>query len=80
MATFQSKETDMLYEAVATLESAEECIAVVASALREDYLTKGGQYHHGYEIEDVAVHYCPNPAWAATVRGIYAGIVGRCEA
>lgn len=25
MATFQSKETDMLYEAVATLESAEEC-------------------------------------------------------
>lgn len=25
MATFQSKETDMLYEAVATLENAEEC-------------------------------------------------------
>ncbi len=25
MATFQSKETDMLYEAVATLESAAEC-------------------------------------------------------
>lgn len=59
-------------------ESAEECVAVVASALREEYLTKGGRYHHGYEIEDVSVCYCPNPAWAETVRGIYEGIVRRC--
>ena len=52
-------------------ESQEAGILHVAEFLKVNYLTAGGRFFRGYEIEDVAHFYATDPAWASKVRTIF---------
>lgn len=45
-------------------------ILYVAKHLRNNYLTRGGSCFHGYEVEDVAIAYCPGGGWSGQVRSL----------
>lgn len=51
-------------------DSVPECIMYVAKHLRTNYLTPGGSCFHGYEVEDIAVSYCPGGYWSGQVKSI----------
>jgi len=61
--------------------SKEACIDYVASFIRTHYLTPGGKYFHGYEIEDIGICWNPcNAQWGPTVRAISEQIQERMDA
>lgn len=47
-----------------------EGIMHVARSLREKYLTPGGGCFRGYNVEDIAICYCPGGGWSNQVYGI----------
>ena len=47
-----------------------EGIIYVAKHLRNNYLTPGGGCFHGYNIEDIAICYCPGGGWASQVKSL----------
>lgn len=51
-----------------------EYINYTARAIRDMYLTDTGQYHEGYTLADVGVHYNGSIEWVEAVGGIWAEI------
>lgn len=58
----------------ASFNSPYDGIMHVAKTLRKNYLTPGGSCFNGYEVEDIAICYCPGGGWAGQIRNIMAMI------
>lgn len=59
--------------------SKEECILYVATKLKELYLTEGGVYFNGYEVQDINIKYNGSQHWEDSVNDIMSQIQNRIE-
>lgn len=59
--------------------SVAECVDVVANRLKDLYLTPGGAYFSGYEVEDINRRYNGRESWAVQVKTIMGQIENRIE-
>ena len=62
-----------------TFNSVEECILEVAGRIKALYLTEGGTYFNGYEVEDINVRYNGRKEWEDNVNSIMRQIKRRVE-
>lgn len=62
-----------------SFNSKDECILYVAGRIKELYLTEGGAYFNGYEIEDVNIKYNGSEHWESNVKSIMKQIKMRIE-
>lgn len=54
----------------AIFNSRDDSVIATAKLLKDDYLTKGGQYHNGYSLESINILYSANPLWADNISSI----------
>lgn len=57
--------------------SKSECILYVADYIKTHYLTEGGKYFNGYEIEDINKKYNGRESWENEIKEIYNQIYNR---
>lgn len=60
-----------------SFKSPQECIAFVAEQIKALYLTPGGIYFNGFEVEDVNVRYNGRQSWENNVTQIMSQITAR---
>lgn len=53
--------------AAVTFNSFEDCIYATAKGIKENYLLKAGEYHHGTSIFDINIKYCSQIDWSIKI-------------